>query len=57
MDIGNRLTNGANGKSKKEIVVNLDYILDKKPSIKTVREFMKANLDSIKSEEEVMFTK
>lgn len=37
------------------IKVDTDYIVEEKPSVKIVREFFRANLKSIKSEEEVMF--
>ena len=40
-------------KNEKEITVN--YIIKKKPKAKIVREFLKQNLASIRSEEELMF--
>ncbi len=37
------------------IVVDIDYIISEKPSVKIVREFMRENLASIKSPEDEMF--
>lgn len=37
--------------------VDLEYIIENKPKAKVVREFMKYNLDSIISEEDLLFRK
>ena len=37
--------------------IDLDYIIDEKPKPKVVREFMKAQLETIKSEEDLLFAK
>ncbi len=36
-------------------IIDLEYIITKKPGLKTMRAFMKSNLDSIISEEEALF--
>jgi hypothetical protein len=41
--------------SSSEEEINLDYIITKKPSTKIVRDFMRANLDVIESEEQKIF--
>lgn len=38
-----------------EEVIDLEYIISEKPKPKIVREFMKENLASIKSEEDLLF--
>lgn len=40
-----------------EVVVDLDYIISERPSIKIVRDFFRANLATIRSDEEKMFDK
>lgn len=40
---------------QKEKEINIGYIIKEKPKPKIVREFLKQNLASIKSEEELMF--
>lgn len=41
--------------SSSEEEITLDYIITKKPSSKIVRDFMRANLDVIESEEQKIF--
>lgn len=40
---------------QKEKEINIGYIIKEKPKPKIVREFLRQNLASIKSEEELMF--
>ncbi len=50
----NKETNKMFNKNK-EIEINVKYIIEKKPSINTVRKFMAEQINSIKSEECLLF--
>jgi hypothetical protein len=38
-----------------DIIVDLNYIIENKPKAKVVREFLRENLASIKSEDDLLF--
>lgn len=46
---------GCDDSSESSIEVNLEYVITEKPDSDTVREFMRANLATIRSAEDMMF--